>query len=55
MLVGDSQLALKSALCRNSSVFPTEGFLRPGTQLRRFGRKLNALDDFFVDNFHANL
>ena len=23
-------------------VFPTEGFLRPGTQVHRFGRKLNA-------------
>ena len=24
-------------------VFPTEGFLRPGTQVRRFGHKLNTL------------
>ena len=29
-----------------SSVFPTEGFLDPGTQVRQFGRKLNAWDDF---------
>ena len=28
------------------SVFPAEGFLRPGTQVCQFGRKLNALDDF---------
>ena len=31
------------------SVFPTEGFLRPGMQVRRFGRKLNALDDFLCE------
>ena len=35
----------------NCSVFLTEGFSRPGTQVRRFGRKLNALDE----NFDANL
>ena len=38
-----------------NSVFSTEGFLRPQTQVRRFGRKLKALDDFFAYNFDANL
>ena len=41
-------------LC-GSSVFPTEGFLRPGTQVRQFGRKLKALDPFFVLKFDAKL
>ena len=36
------------------SVFPTEGFLRPGTQVRRFGRKLKALDAFFCKNLMPN-
>ena len=37
------------------SVFPTEGFLRPGTQVRQFGRKLKALDAFFVLKLDAKL
>ena len=37
------------------SVFPSEGFLRPGTQVGQFGRKLKALDAFFVQNFGAKL
>ena len=38
-----------------TSVFPTEGFLRPGTQVRQFGRKLKALDAFFVLKLDAKL
>ena len=34
--------------CAYISVFPTEGFLRPGTQVRQFGRKLKAFEAFFV-------
>ena len=30
------------------SVFPTEGFLSPGTQVRQCGPKLRALNTFFV-------
>ena len=37
------------------SVFPTGGFLRPGTQVRQFGRKLKALDAFFVLKLDAKL
>ena len=37
-----------------SSVFPTEGFLRPGTQVRQFGRKLKALDAFFCKKLMPN-
>ena len=37
------------------SVFLLKVFLRPWTQVCRFGRNLNALDDFFVYNFDANL
>ena len=33
------------------SVFPTEGFLRPRTQVRGFGRKLNVSDVFFQVQF----
>ena len=39
----------------NAVFFSTEGFLRPGTQVRRFRRKLNAFDDFLVCNFYSNL
>ena len=35
------------------SVFPTEGFLRPRTQVRGFGRKLNASDVFFQVQFRC--
>ena len=35
--------------------FPAKVFLRPGTQVRRFGRQLNPLDDFFVKSVDANL
>ena len=46
---GESLRVKRSAVPRtNCSVFPTEGFLRPGTQARQFGRKLKALDAFFV-------
>ena len=37
------------------SVFPTESFLRPGMHVRRFGHKLNALDNIFMYNFDSNL
>ena len=36
---------------QRSSVFLTEDFLRPGTHVFQFGRKLKALDAFFVQNF----
>ena len=43
-------------LCSETPVLiPTKGFLRLGTQVPQFGRRLNALDDFFMYNFDADL
>ena len=50
LLPGVKNLRLRNCLEFDQaySVFPTEGFLRPGTQVHQFGRKLKALDAFFV-------
>ena len=37
------------------SVFPTKGFLLPGTQVREFGRKMKASDTLFVLKLDAKL
>ena len=41
--------------CHKAGVFPTEGFLRSRTQIRRFGRKLNASAVFFHVQFSMRL
>ena len=46
----ESTVVIDVFFCNNFSVFPTKGFSRPGTQVRRFertsiGHNLNALDD----------
>ena len=46
---------LAAEVVQYDSVFPIDGFLRPGTQVRRFGHKLNALDVFFLYKFNAKL
>ena len=40
---------------RHTVFFQPKVFLRQGTQVHRFGRKLNTLDDFFCVKFDANL